>query len=226
MHLNSILMFEKFARKHFRPKMRVLEVGPDKYPVSTYKGIVNDPSIIWHTLEIDPARESNPDNPSHIISKDGYSYPIPENSYDIVFSAQVFEHVADIEKWMIELKRITVPGGLIVTISPVSWPYHLAPIDCWRLYPEAFKVIAEHIGMEVVAINFESLELNHELVKRFPRSLIIPGESFNYRVSEKVIRKRISWNRIAGRIPFLKHLQVPIQVSYDVVSVFRKNEGA
>ena len=217
-------MFEAFAKKHFKRNMNVLEIGPDKYPVSTYNSIVNESSIRWHTLEIDPDRDKDHSNPSHIISDNGYSYPIKDNTYDIVFSAQVFEHVADIERWMKELKRVTKPGGLIVTISPVSWPYHLAPIDCWRLYPEAFKVVAEHIGMEVVEIAYESLELNHELVKQFPKSLIIPGESFNYRVSEEVIKKRIRWNKIARRFSFLRHLQVPVQVSYDIVSVLRKNE--
>ena len=222
MHLNSILMFEAFGKKHFSKEKSVLEIGPDKYPSSTFKSSLGFDTVSWHTLEIDPDREMDKNNKEHIISKDGYNYPINENTYDIIFSAQVFEHVADIEKWMNELKRILKPNGLLITISPATWPYHLAPIDCWRLYPEAFKVLAEHLNMEIVGIHFDSLELNEELVKQFPKSLIIPGKSFNHVDSERVIKKKIFWNKIAIRLPYFKELLFSIQVSYDVVSIFRK----
>ena len=36
---------------------------------------------------------------------------------------------------------IISPNGYIITINPVSWKYHEAPVDCWRIYPEGMKTI-------------------------------------------------------------------------------------
>src|SRR5918998_1346463 len=129
MHTNSRLLFEKYARDYFRSGMRVLEIGPDTFP-STYQLIVDDRSIIWDTLDL----YKRPQLTFSALSE--YSFPIPENRYDIVLSGQVFEHVRRVWVWMRELVRVCKVGGVVITINPVSWPYHEAPIDCWRAFPE------------------------------------------------------------------------------------------
>ena len=54
--------------------------------------------------------------------------------------------------------RICKPGGLVITIGPVSWPYHEAPIDCWRAYPEGMRALHEDAGLVVELAIVESLE--------------------------------------------------------------------
>jgi ubiquinone/menaquinone biosynthesis C-methylase UbiE len=63
-------------------------------------------------LEVSKARF--PGNETYVKIDSAIS--VPDNSFDIVFSACVFHHIAHEEhvKWLIELKRITRPGGILV----------------------------------------------------------------------------------------------------------------
>jgi SAM-dependent methyltransferase len=127
MHLNSELMFKKYANSYFKHGLRVLEVGASE-PPTVFCQQINDSSIIWDTLNVDFGFDDQESytNPRHVTIRttDPYRYPVPEKSYDIVLSANVMEHVPDIWSWITELKRITKPGGLIITILPNSYPYH------------------------------------------------------------------------------------------------------
>src|SRR5262245_34468699 len=137
MHSNCRLLFEKYAKPHFQPNSSVLEIGPDAFP-SVFQTIVGDLSHKWDSLDIfdDPRLTFRASDP--------YSFPIPDGSYDVVLSANVIEHVGKPWVWITELARITKPGGLVITINPVSWIYHEAPIDCWRIYPDGMKNLYEH----------------------------------------------------------------------------------
>ena len=122
MHLNSELIFQKYATKYFSSGQRVLEIGPNGFP-SYFRKMIDIGGIEWHTLDIGSAHiEGGEKNPLHILSTSEYKYPIVEDTYDIVLSGQVMEHVKKIWTWVEELKRITRSGGIIITIVPVSWP--------------------------------------------------------------------------------------------------------
>ena len=141
MHTNSRLLFQKHARGFFRPGVRVLEIGPDQFP-STYCSLVADPSITWDTLDIwQDARLT-------YSATSEYSFPAPSDAYDIVLSGQVIEHVRKIWLWIKELTRVCKVGGLVITINPVSWPYHEHPIDCWRAFPEGMRALYEDASLE------------------------------------------------------------------------------
>jgi hypothetical protein len=84
MHPNSQLLFEKYAIDYFRPGLRKLEIGPDGFP-STYRSMVSDRSLTWDTLDINRRPELTYNATSE------YSFPTPDNSYDVVVSGQVIE---------------------------------------------------------------------------------------------------------------------------------------
>ncbi len=197
MHLNSELMFKKYALKYFRLGLRVLEIGPDSFP-SAYRTAVGMDTIEWHTLDIRPA----PQLTYH--SADEYSFPIPDDSYDIVLSGQVLEHVRKPWIWIKELARICKPGGLVITINPVSWPYHEAPVDCWRAYPEGIKALYEEANLEVSFSQFESLE-----TPEFRRAL--PGRSRSHQAP----KLRCAY-KILGRFGF------PVERAFDTISIGEK----
>lgn len=197
MHTNSRLLFEKYASEYFLPGMRVLEIGPDKFP-STYQTMLMDRSLGWDTLDI------YDDNRLTYRATSEYSFPIPDNTYDVVLSAQVIEHVRKIWVWMKELARICKPGGLVITINPVSWPYHEGPIDCWRAYPEGMRALYEDASLDVLMSKWESLEA------------------------------RGYWNHVGGRSPELQPgllratyrvlglFGLPVERAYDTVTIGRK----
>lgn len=79
-----------------------------------------------------------------------YSLPGPDNFYDLVVSGQTLEHVSNPFRLVAEMKRVLRPGGTIVIIAPSAGPRHDKQ-DCWRFMDDAFKAIAEEVGLEVVA---------------------------------------------------------------------------
>lgn len=194
MHTNSRLLFEKYALPLLKPGMKVLEIGPDSFP-STYQHLAEGLSLEWDIYDSPHLTYPNSSQ---------YSFAIPDESYDIVLSGQVIEHVKKPWRWMPELARITKAGGLIMTINPVSWIYHEAPVDCWRIYPEGMKALYEDSSLTVILSRWESLETPH-----FHRYL--PGIS-----RECQSRKRRIVYDILGRFGF------PVERSYDTVTVGRK----
>jgi len=169
MHLNSKLLFEKYAKYLFKPGMRVLEIGPDGFP-STYRKIVNDNKIEWETLDMYVSEKLTYSSTSE------YQFPIPSDTFDIILSGQVIEHVRKIWLWIKEVARVCRPGGLVVTVNPVSWQFHEFPVDCWRIYPEGMKALYEDAGLVMKMSHFDSLEpyvrSSYHLVKQAVRGLL------------------------------------------------------
>lgn len=222
MHLNSELLFKKFFSDYFKPGMKILEIGPSGIP-SIYNKIVNDSSIQWDTLDFENTVyiDANTQNLTYTIT-DPYFFPVEDNMYDIVLSGQVMEHVQEIWRWMIEIKRITKPRGFIFTIIPFSWPYHKAPIDCWRILPSGMEAIAKYCELDVVIGHFGSEE-KKQLMLSDKQVITVPGRSYNIKYSKTKLSILFKWNlflrffRRFGRL-FI----VPIEVSYDTISILRK----
>ncbi|MDA3890634.1 MAG: methyltransferase domain-containing protein [Salinivirgaceae bacterium] len=219
MHLNSKLLFEKHALKYFENDLKVLEVGPTGYP-SYYNRIVNSKAISWYTLDFsDQYIGQGEKNPLHIRTDNEYLYPIEGNSFDIVLSGQVMEHVQDIWKWLDELKRITKEGGVIILISPISWVYHEAPIDCWRIYPEGMKLLMKEKGLKVHECSFGSLE--KEILPKHART--IPGTSILNLDGKISIELRILL--LLQRIPIVRRFAKRISISYDTICISEKQNS-
>jgi len=200
MHKNSRLLFEKYARSYFSPEHRVLEIGPDRDP-STYQQIVG-PTAAWDTLDF----ASRTDVPLTYRTSDEYSFPVPDAAYDVVFAAQVIEHVRKIWRWMPELARVCRPGGLVIVINPVSWHYHESPVDCWRIYPEGMRALCDDAGLEVLLSEWESVELER-LGRLTPQKL----------------KKHHIMQRLSGVMGMLNAgLRFPVEAAYDTITVARR----
>lgn len=220
MHLNSKLIFEQYAKKYFKDGKRVLEIGPSGFP-SVYQNLIGNQNLIWHTIDFDDSIHIGESAQSRLTYKltDPYQFPIDSESYDIILSGQVIEHVGLIWRWIKELKRVLKPGGIIITINPVSWPYHEAPIDCWRIFPDGIKSLAFENDLKVVECLFDSLEKD-EIFKRDKHAVFIPGKSYAHEYPGRKLAYIIFWNKFIRRIPIFKnYLQVPIEISYDTLSV-------
>jgi SAM-dependent methyltransferase len=210
MHLNSVLLFRRYLAPLFTAGSHVLEIGPDGDP-STYQREVTA-SVTWSTADL--ASEVNAQggrlwgtgSGSELTYRMTSEYEIeaPDATFDIVVSGQVIEHVRKPWVWLRELARVCKPGGLVLTVNPVSWPYHEAPIDCWRIYPEGMRALCDDAGLTVELSLYESLE---------PRPLAFyPGKSYN-----------------AGRGPRGRALNkvkavtgYPLTIAFDAVTIARK----
>jgi SAM-dependent methyltransferase len=207
MHQNSKLIFENYAKKYFQPGMRVLEIGPDGIPSSYQRVFSKDSikcwkdSIQWDTLDLY-------ENPKlTYTAREEYSFPIADAIYDIALSGNVLEHVRKPWIWIKEVTRICRKGGLVITIAPVSWPYHEAPVDCWRAYPEGMKALYEEAGLDVIESTFDSLEVPN--YRRY-----IPGMSPEW----QGWKRRIT-NQLLGKLGF------PVERAYDVITIGKKTQN-
>ena len=197
MHENTKLLFKKHALPYFKPGLRVLEIGPNKLP-SAFQEILREERITWHTLDL----SFRNDIPLTYKAADEYTFPIPDNSYDIVLSANVIEHVRKIWRWMQEVARVTKPGGHVITIAPVSWEYHEDPVDCWRIYPEGMKALCEDAGLNVLLCEWETLGVAR--LRRWGGSVQL-------------------WQKLAGILNLLHwKSKLPCGVSFDTIAIAQK----
>lgn len=191
-------MFRKYLQPYFSGGQRVLEIGPDKCP-STFELMVAEPTIQWETLDL---RERP--GLTYVLSG-GDRFPIEDDTFDVVFSSQVIEHVRKPWLWLRELARVCRPGGHVLTINPVSWPYHEAPVDCWRIYPEGMRALHEEAGLLVQLSLFETLEVDAKLGMR-----IVPGTSDvggRWSDVKRLVKRAIGW---------------PVLCAFDAITVAQK----
>ena len=199
MHRNSWKIFERYGVGYIGNGDRVLEIGPDGFP-STYQSGITAAVACWETLDF-------AGRPGVTYgTEDPYHFPIRDDSYDVVLSGQVIEHVPKTWRWMPELARVTRPGGVVITVAPISWPYHEAPVDCWRIYPDGLKALYDDAGLTVELAEWGSVELE-PVVRRLPKPL----------------QRQALWQQLSTSILLLhNHAPVRTQGAFDTIVVGRK----
>ncbi len=69
------------------------------------------------------------------IQSEPYRLPYEDNTFDAVFSDQVFEHVQNYPEAIAELHRVMKPGGVALHIFPSRWgiiePHVFVPFGTW-----------------------------------------------------------------------------------------------
>ena len=63
------------------------------------------------------ARASHPELDFRLAPIDG-PLPLGDNTFDVVWSSEVIEHVADTARWLSEIRRVLVPGGRLLLTTP------------------------------------------------------------------------------------------------------------
>jgi len=197
MHENCKLLFQNYALEYFQPGTKVLEIGPDKIP-STLQEMVSDVLPAWDTVDIIDCYPI-----THLATSE-YNFPIASNFYDVVLAANVIEHVRKIWIWIKEVTRVCKVGGTVIIIVPVSWAYHPAPHDCWRIYPQGMRALFDEAGLEELLVTWQSLE-----APGYARYL--PGVS-----AEFLSPKRRLANKLLGCFGY------PVERAYDTIGIGRK----
>jgi SAM-dependent methyltransferase len=104
--------------------------------------------------------------------------PADDNSFDVVLSSQVLEHVADPALYLEEAFRVLRAGGLLVLSTHGTWRYHPDPTDFWRWTCDGLRHQLEGSGFEILRFRgvmgpaSTALQLwQDSMVKRMPVSL-------------------------------------------------------
>jgi len=121
-HLKAIRSAEiDTIAARFKPGVRVLELGAGTGAQSldlAQRGF-DVVAIDLPTSNYADAREFP------VIDYDGRTIPFPDQSFDVVFSSNVLEHVRDLDAFHAETQRVLKPGGVCL---------HVLPTDVWRFW--------------------------------------------------------------------------------------------
>jgi SAM-dependent methyltransferase len=82
----------------------------------------------------------------------GHALPFAAGGFDLVFSSQVLEHVADDVSVLAECARVLRPGGEFVLSVPFYWPLHEEPHDQRRFTSHGLRRALQTAGFEVVEL--------------------------------------------------------------------------
>ena len=111
----------------------------------------------------------------HKLHAPDYRIPFPDNHFDLVFSNQVFEHIADRRPAFAEISRVTKPDGLALQIFPGPWKLRephiglpLIPLCHSRWYLTLWAMAGfrtarqKHLSWrETVAANLDTMQYCH-----------------------------------------------------------------
>jgi SAM-dependent methyltransferase len=82
------------------------------------------------------------------VPSDAYHWSeLANESFDVVVSNQVFEHIPYFWITAAEMARVVVPGGLVAVVSPSAGKPHRYPLDCWRFYPDSWAATCQYVGL-------------------------------------------------------------------------------
>jgi SAM-dependent methyltransferase len=124
-------------------KISILDVG--SYDLNgSYRDIFDNPSWDYKGLDLE-------DGPNvDIVTEELYSWPLSDESFDVVISGQCLEHTEAPWRWIKEVARVCKTGGKVFIIAPWGWPEHRHPVDCWRIFPDGMKYLLNDAGFDVV----------------------------------------------------------------------------
>lgn len=153
MHRSSYLRME-YLLNYYRDlwekdntaPINVLDIGSCDQN-GTYKELFQDVKVCY--MGLDMSIGPNVD----IVPKDIYTWnEIKSETYDLVISGQVFEHIEYPWMTMKEIERILRPSGLCIIIAPNAGIEHKAPLDCYRFFADGLKALAKWAGLMVLHV--------------------------------------------------------------------------
>ena len=66
---------------------------------------------------LERARARHPELDFRLVPIDG-PLPLEDGSFDLVWTSEVIEHVADTGQWLSEVRRVLAPGGRLLVTTP------------------------------------------------------------------------------------------------------------
>ncbi len=86
-------------------------------------------------------------NYAHVsVLSDLQQLPFPDNTFDLLISTQVLEHVNNPELAIREMHRVLKPGGSLCATLPQGWKEHQAPHDYFRFTRYGLGYLLQQAG--------------------------------------------------------------------------------
>ena len=157
MHINSYLKMRWFKDTYLSAGdyLEILDVGSlDYHGDYNYGNIFNEKN--WNYTGLDFMSGNNVD----ILVKDIYNWvEIDDNSYDVVVSGQLFEHIEFFWLVLSQIERVLKPGGYLCIVVPSAGPKHDPNMkNCYRFQEDGLRAMAKYINLEILHVSVDSRE--------------------------------------------------------------------
>lgn len=136
--------------KEYSPNLtgKLLDLGCGAKPYRELFGHTKE----YIGLDYDSSGHSH-ENEDVDVFYDGKVIPFEDNTFDSVFSSEVFEHIFTLNEIMPEINRVMKPGGNILITCPFAWEEHEIPVDYARYTVYALKDLFQKNGFDVITID-------------------------------------------------------------------------
>jgi SAM-dependent methyltransferase len=116
-----------FALSHISASDRVLDLGSGAGGLTSdlHSAAASVVGVDVAEAALQRARTRHPELSFLRAEIDG-RLPLEDNSFDVVWSSEVIEHVADTARWMSEVRRVLRPGGRLLLTTPSHGRLRLA----------------------------------------------------------------------------------------------------
>jgi SAM-dependent methyltransferase len=154
MHKSAYDKAEYFVKTYLSDykdkQLNILDIGSKAVTERhiTHRQLFNN--TLWEYTGLDIEEGANVD----IVVTDPYKWnELRDNSFDAIICGQVFEHIPYVWKTIEEIARVLKPQGIAFIIAPGGGPEHKYPVDCWRMYPDSMKGLAEYTNCVPIEVS-------------------------------------------------------------------------
>jgi ubiquinone/menaquinone biosynthesis C-methylase UbiE len=127
LHPRDLELRRGFALAHISAADRVLDLGCGAGDL-TAELQTHAASLVGVDVAEAALRRARVRHPglSFLLAEIGGRLPLEDNSFDVVWSSEVIEHVPDTARWMSEVRRVLRPGGRLLLTTPSHGRLRLA----------------------------------------------------------------------------------------------------
>lgn len=184
---------------HIETQLNILDIGSldNSGNNFNYRSIFENNN--WKYTGLDYEDGDNVD----ILVNDIYNIvEIKDNSYDIIISGQLFEHLGFFWLTMGEIERILKPGGLCCIIAPSGGPKHGSrDSDCYRFHEASMKFLAKYAEFEILHVSTNNSEESKPwfdtcLVAKKPGTLNSNSEELEEKINDLEHKLEVILNNV------------------------------
>ena len=100
------------------------------------------------SVKIDLEGKTHPD-----VICNAEKLPFEKQTFNVVYSFQVLEHIRDIDKAIQEIRRVLKSDGKLLITVPMTWPHHYDPHDYRRFTKYGIISTLENYNFEINEIS-------------------------------------------------------------------------
>jgi len=197
-----------------RRNLKILDLGcGDGRAVDFFRKLRLDVEYVGVDIESSPEVSTRTRADARFDTFDGINLPYDDEQFDIVFSHQVFEHVAEPQALLSQVRRVLKPGGLFTGSVSQLEPYHSLSLWNFTLYGwykllEKAGICVKEFrpGIDGITLIYRSIDGRKERFSKFfssdsPMNKRIERQGFSRGVSAKrIVHRKVAYS---GHLVFL-----------------------